>query len=237
MKWCVAAACFAAVSFCANAGDVSKTTIVGLLGGFEKAHDPHRGVRKLILKLQDTAGVDAESFSNHKPRQAMRYILQSLDANHDGKLDGTEKTNARVILFGQSLGGSRVVALARGLRKKGIPVLLTVQIDSVGLRDGRIPDNVRSAANFYQKEILTFRGEDEIRATDPAKTTILLNQRFFYPPLLPSYSKPESWARRKLGGAHAKLEADPILWAEVEMLIRGAMGESILFSGKKGIIE
>lgn len=228
MMWCVAAATLAAVSFVTQAGEPQKATVVGLLGGFEKSHDPNRGVRKLVLKLRDTPGIAAESFSNHRPRQTMHYILKSLDSNHDGKLDATEKSGARVILFGQSLGGARVVALARGLRKKGIPVLLTVQIDSVGIRDGRIPDNVRSAANFYQKEILTFRGEDEIRAADPSKTRILLNQRFFYPPLLPSYSKPESWARRKLGGAHAKLEADPILWAEVELLVRGALGASAL---------
>ena len=232
MKCRVAAACVSAVSLVvASAGEPpKKATVVGLLGGFEKAHDPNRGVRKLVLKLRDMPGVSAESFSNHRPGQIMKYILRSLDLNQDGKLDVTEKTSARVILFGQSLGGSRVVAVARGLRKKGIPVLLTVQIDSVGLRDGRIPDNVQSAANFYQKEILTFRGEDEIRAADPAKTRILVNQRFFYPPLLPSYWKPESWARRTLGGAHAKLEADPILWAEVELLVRGALGVSALLS-------
>jgi hypothetical protein len=237
MKWCVAVACLAAVPFVARAGEPKKATIVGLLGGFENSHDPNRGVRKLVLKLRDTPGIEAESFSNHRPRQTMRYILKSLDSNQDGKLDATEKANARVILFGQSLGGARVVAIARGLRKKGIPVLLTVQIDSVGIRDGRIPDNVRNAANFYQKEILTFRGEEEIRAIDPGKTRILLNQRFFYPPLLPSYAKPESWARRTLGGAHAKLEADPILWAEVELLVRGALGESALLDIKKGTIE
>ena len=43
--------------------------------------------------------------------------------------------------------------LARALEKDGIPVLLTVQVDSVaklGKNDTTIPANVAQAANFYQ---------------------------------------------------------------------------------------
>jgi hypothetical protein len=213
-------------SFCAQpqpSSAPSPPIVVGLLGGFERAHDPNRGVRKLVVRLLETPGIQAESFSNYRRRSATRYILRSLDRNRDGKLDREEKANARIVLYGQSLGGAQVVAIARDLDRRGIPVLLTVQIDSFGLRDSRIPPNVKAAANYYQKEILTFRGESEIRAVDPTKTKILANIRFHYPPFLPSYSRPESWARRKLGGAHAKLEADPVLWVGVEAMIRHAI--------------
>jgi hypothetical protein len=58
-----------------------------------------------------------------------------------------------------------VVRLARELGKNGVAVELTVQVESVSLgRDGRIPPNVPRAADFYQKERLTFRGEDYIQA-------------------------------------------------------------------------
>lgn len=199
--------------------------VIGLLGGFERWNDGNRGVRKLVLKLRETPGVHAESLANRNRRIALKYILRALDTNHNRKLDMQEKKHATIVLFGQSLGGAEVVALARDLKNRGIPVRLTVQIDSFGLRDSVIPPNVQAAANFYQRELLTFRGQDQIRPADPSKTKVVANVQFHYPPFLPSHSRPESWARRKFGGAHAKLEADPILWTQIEMLIRQTIAE------------
>lgn len=180
----------------------------------------------MVAKLGGTPGMDAGCFSNHKRRAALKYLLNKLDANADRKLDANERTNARIVIFGQSLGGAQTVALARDLRKRGIPVLLTVQVDSVGLRDSRIPENVRAAANFYQHELLTLRGEDTIVAADPSKTRILGNIQFHYPPFLPSHARPESRLRRWFGGGHARMEADPLLWAQVESIIRTEIARS-----------
>jgi pimeloyl-ACP methyl ester carboxylesterase len=199
--------------------------VIGFLGGFERWYDDNRGVRKLVLKLRQSTGVHAESLANRNRRTALKYILKALDRNGNRKLEPQEKERAHIVIFGQSLGGAQTVALARDLNRRNIPVLLTVQIDSFGLRDSVIPPNVHRAANFYQREILTFRGEDHIRAADPSKTSVLCNTQFRYPPFLPSYSRPESWPRRKLGGAHAKLEADPILWTQVETIVRQALSE------------
>ena len=167
--------------------------------------------------------MDAETFSNHDLRNALRHIKQHLDLDANGKLDEREKADALVILYGQSMGGGAVVKAARKLKKWGVPVRLTVQVDSFGLRDGRIPANVRNAANFYQREWLTVHGESEIRAEDPACTRIVANQRLYYPWFVPTLRQPESWVRRRFGGGHARMEADPIVWAEVEMLIRRAL--------------
>jgi pimeloyl-ACP methyl ester carboxylesterase len=205
-----------------NPGD---PIVIGMLGGFERWNDEHRGVRKLVLKLRDVPGAHAESFANRSRRLALKYILRALDTDRNRKLDVQEKQRANVVLFGQSLGGAQVVALARDLNRRGVPVQLTVQVDSFGLRDAVIPSNVRRAANYFQRELFTLWGVDEIRAADSSKTKILANVQFHYPPFLPSYSQPESWPRRKLGGAHAKLEADPILWAQVETMIRQAIAE------------
>ncbi len=205
--------------------DPNDAIVIGMLGGFEHWDDANRGVRKLALKLRETPGFHAESLANRNRRTALKYILKALDTNGNRKLEPAEKRRANIVLYGQSLGGAQIVALARDLNRRGIPVQLTVQIDSFGLRDSVIPPNVRKAANFYQREILTFRGEDKIHAADGSKTTILANVQFHYPPFLPSYSRPESWPRRKLGGAHAKLEADPILWAQIETMVRQAISE------------
>ena len=116
------------------------------------------------------------------------------------------------------MGGGATVKLASYLRSKGIPVLLTVQVDSFGAHDEVIPDNVRAAANFYQTHLFTIRGEDKIRAADPNRTRILGNFEYEYP-LWMVHTWPESWPRRIFGGAHARMEADPVLWARVEALI------------------
>jgi pimeloyl-ACP methyl ester carboxylesterase len=194
-----------------------QTLVLGFLGAWERWDDSNRSVRKLALSLRGK-GFAAESFGNHNLRTARKLVLQSLDRNRDKKVDPAEAAGARVILYGQSMGGAAAVKLARDLHKRGIPVLLTVQVDSWGLRDAVIPPNVRNAANYYQAELLSVRGENAIRAADPAKTRILGNFEKHYPLWLPNVTS-ESWARRTLGGAHAKMESDPVLWAEIETLI------------------
>ena len=83
----------------------------------------------------------------------MTSLFSLLDTNHDGVLSADEKSRARIILFGHSWGAAAAVMLARDLRREGIPVLLTVQVDSVAKmwqNDSIIPDNVAEAVNFYQ---------------------------------------------------------------------------------------
>src|SRR2546430_17003139 len=69
--------------------------------------------------------------------------------------------------------------LFRSLEKQRIPVLLTVQVDSVSRwwrNDSVIPANVEKAVNFYQSAGL-LKGRKEIRAADAAHTQILGNNR------------------------------------------------------------
>ena len=199
-------------------GDV---LVLGFLGGFERWDDSNRGVRQLMLRLREATGIHAESLANRHLKVADRLILRAFDRNGNGKLEPAERSAARLILVGQSLGGGAAVRLAQRLKNKGLPVLLTVQVDSFGLRDSVIPPNVRAAANFYQHEIFTIRGQTSIRAADPAETRVLGNFQMHYPLLLP-FPLAESWPRRVFGGAHAKMEADPFVWAQVEMLVRQA---------------
>jgi hypothetical protein len=197
------------------------TLILGFTGGLDRADDPERGVRRLALAMRAMGlpGVYAETFEHYRHREARRRVVAALDANGNRRVDGEERGRVKIILYGQSLGGGEVVRLARELGKNGVAVELTVQVDSVSLgRDGRIPPNVRRAVNFYQKERLTFRGEDYIQAEDAQRTEILGNFRFRYP-LLGLNPAPELSWRRVLGGGHARMEADPLLWAQIQALI------------------
>ena len=186
--------------------------VIGFLGGFEKWDDNNRSVRKVVLHLRELPGVHSESVSNHNLATALKFIERSARAH------------PRVVIFGQSMGGNATVELARALKARHIPVVLTVQVDSVGMRDGVIPENVRAAANYYQHDPLTIWGRAEIRAADPHSTRIIGNFGRQYPMFDSSYpGTGTSWARRHLGGGHARMEADTSLWAEVEQLIRQAL--------------
>ncbi|MBI2689235.1 MAG: hypothetical protein HYX27_23270 [Acidobacteria bacterium] len=193
---------------------------IGFLGALERWDDPHRSVRKLAVRLREQ-GWQAESFSHRNLNVAKKAVFQALDRNGNHRIDPNEAASAKIVIYGQSMGGAAAVKLAHYLRGKHVPVLLTVQVDSFGAHDQRIPDNVLTAANFFQRHWFSVRGEDHIRAADPTHTRILGNFEYEYP-LWMVHTWPESWPRRIFGGAHARMEADPVLWARVELLIQEA---------------
>ena len=194
--------------------------IVGFLGGRESWDNHKRGVRKLALKLRaaNLPGVHVETVENKKRRLALELIRNAFDRDRDGRLDERERASARVIVYGQSFGGAAVVKLARQLKEMGVPVLLTVQVDSVGRGDKVIPPNVRRAANLFQRDGLVIKGEREIRPEEPGKTAIIGNFKFDYGGRKIDLSE-VSWPERLFLAAHTKMDHDPEVWALVERII------------------
>ena len=93
-------------------------------------------------------------------RPLTRRSCSLLDGDHNGTLSDHEKSQAHIILFGHSWGASAVVLLARELDRVGVPVLLTVQVDSVAKpwqHDDVIPEQCRrrgellSAARLHSR--------------------------------------------------------------------------------------
>jgi hypothetical protein len=218
-----------------GAPNSSLPIVIGFVGGFI-SHDNavHGGVQLAErLRKEYPAQVHVEVFENHRGEQAHQQILRLLDADHDGKLSPEEKQSARIIIYGHSWGGSETVALARELQSDGIPVLLTIQVDSVskiGEDDSLIPANVEQAANFYQTNGY-LHGRPEIRAADPARTKILGNIRFDYA------SKPVrcngySWFARAFEKPHIEIECDPNVINRVESLIRSQLSALPLTASK-----
>jgi hypothetical protein len=101
-----------------------------------------------------------------------------------------------------------------------VPVLLTVQVDSVGRNDGLIPANVARAANLFQRNGRLIRGEPEICAEDPARTMIIGNFEFDYRDRKIDLSE-VSWLKKLFRTAHTRMDFDPAVWAKVEELIAG----------------
>ena len=197
--------------------------LVGFAGGFVRHNNPHHGPVQLAQRLrrEAPAGTYVEVFENRRRKKAFKTVMRLLDRNHDGNLSEEEKTQAHVILFGHSWGGSAVVLLARELDHAGVPVLLTVQVDSVAKpwqQDEVIPDNVAAAVNFYQSHGL-IHGRSEIKAEDGTKTHILGNYRFDYRQH-PVQCEATSWFDRTFTPSHMQSQCDPQIWNRVDDLVR-----------------
>jgi hypothetical protein len=140
---------------------------------------PHHPEVRLIQDLRQEYPNEAYFglFENRKVGVAYNTILKLLGTNEGDALSDDKKRRARIVLFGHSWGASAVVSLSRKLERAGIPVTLTIQIDSVAKpfqNDWLIPANVLEAVNFYQAHGL-IQGRRKIVPADPAHTTILGN--------------------------------------------------------------
>jgi hypothetical protein len=200
-----------------NEGDV---LIIGFMGGRESWNNNKRGVRKMALRLRAMGlpYTSVETVENKKRHRAIELIRNAFDRNRDGQLDERERAPARLVLYGQSFGGAAVVKLARQLHKMNVPVLLTLQVDSIGRGDKVIPPNVARAANLFQRNGLIIKGEREIRAEDPSRTTIIGNFKFDYSQKKIDLSE-VSWLKKLFRAAHTKMDHDPAVWEQVEKLI------------------
>lgn len=196
--------------------------LVGFVGGFVSHTNANHGPVKTAQRLHQNSpkGAFVEVFENRHRKAALTTILRLLDANQDGVLSEQEKSAAHIMLFGQSWGASAVVVLARELDRIGVPVMLTVQVDSVPKlwqNDKVIPDNVSAAINFYQPHGI-IHGSPEIKAADDAKTRILGNYRFDYRQN-PVRCEGYSWFYRHITPSHMQSECDPHIWMRVEDLM------------------
>jgi hypothetical protein len=211
--------------------------VIGFVGGFVRHDDRVHTEVQLIERLREgyASSVYLQMFENHRGKEAHQAVLRRLHANSDGALSQEERQNARIIIFGHSWGASETIELARQLEKDGIPVILTIQVDSVSKRgenDAVIPANVLQAVNFYQLDGL-LHGQPQIRAANPARTRILGNFRSGYK------TKPFScgqypWWDRLIMKPHIQIECDPAVWNQVESLIRSNLSlEARLPSGNE----
>jgi hypothetical protein len=204
-------------------GPLPPFIVVGFVGGFIR-HDNivHSEVQLAArLRKEYPAGVDVETFESYHGENARAKIHALLDTNHDGTLTPAEKQNAHIILYGHSWGASEAINVARELGTDGIPVLLTIQVDSISKiteNDGVIPANVAQAANFYQPDGFV-HGQSAIRAADPSRTKIIGNFRFDYK-TSPYTCNEYPWYDHIFVKAHTQIECDPNVWRQAEDLIR-----------------
>lgn len=203
-----------------------KRIVIGFVGGFVRHDEKHHPEVLMAARLRrlEGANIDAEVFDNLHRKKAFRKILRALDADHDGVVSAEEKEQARIIIYGHSWGASETVTLARELERQNIPVLLTIQMDSISKlweEDSVIPANVESAINFYQTWG-PIQGRRKIRAADPTRTKILGNLKMTYKEH-PVNCDQDPWFARLFAKTHMEIENDPRIWDQIFSLINADM--------------
>ncbi len=214
--WCAMGAAFAQVA-------VPPVIVIGFVGGRVRADNGIHLEVRMAEKLQKLHPRDAvvQVFANHQGDQAFKEVMRQVDANHDGQISREERAAARIVIYGHSWGASQTVTLAQQLDREKIPVLLTVQVDSVAksneIDSGEIPGNVAQAINFYQANGM-LHGRSVIRAMEPLKTKILGNIRFDYRAhKIDCHDFP--WFARTFMLPHIEIENDARVWDRIEAMI------------------
>ena len=207
-------------------GNAQPVIVIGIVGGWIRSDNQEDHIVMLAgqLNREYGPGVHAEIFENHHREQARERILALLDRNSNGALEDGEKRQARIVLYGESWGGCETVMLARELQQRGIPVLLTVQVDSVekmGENDEVTPANVAQAVNFYQPHGI-IHGRQAIHAEDASRTQVIGNFRFDYEKN-PVPVRGASWFAKTFLRPHVSIENDPAVWSRIETLIRSKL--------------
>ena len=199
-----------------------RVIVIGFVGGFARPDDQGHPEVQFAEYLRDhyRPDVHAEVFGNHDGKKALHEVLRLLDSDGKANPTPTEKEHAKIIIYGHSWGATETVVFARELAKQGIPVQLTIQMDSIGKfgRDNsRIPSNVANAINFYQSRG-PLQGLTEIVAADPAQTTIIGNLHMTYEGHRINCAN-YPWYARTLNKPHHEIENDPRVWDLAATLI------------------
>jgi len=197
------------------------TIIIGFVGGFVSPGDTKHPEVEFAAYLRDRyPTIHAEVFGNHHGRKALHQLVNFLDTNHDGVLSSLEKEQATVILYGHSWGATETAEFARELDRRGIPVALTIQVDTIGKpghKHSEIAPNVATAINFYQSRG-PLHGQPEIVATNPQRTKILGNFHMTYEGR-PINCDNYSWYSRTINKPHHEIENDFRVWDQIASLI------------------
>ncbi|MDE0004868.1 MAG: alpha/beta hydrolase, partial [Rhodospirillaceae bacterium] len=72
-------------------------------------------------------------------RETIRTLIEEID------------TQRCLVLIGHSYGGATVIEVAEELNAIPVSIALLVQIDSVGLNDDELPNNVERGVNYSQR--------------------------------------------------------------------------------------
>ena len=158
----IAAVCLLLLVAAPAAAEPGPVIIVGFTGGMEGRDSRVSGVVRIreavIRELDASPGVLALTYNNFHWREAVRDVLALARPPDLAESAGAEIAGATpplprpaIIVYGHSWGGASIGKFSRALRAAGVEIALAVYIDVFAVRNPRVPDNVRTAVNFYQR--------------------------------------------------------------------------------------
>jgi pimeloyl-ACP methyl ester carboxylesterase len=149
--------------------------VVAFVGGLGPASFPPTMATPILHKVRDLGYPDLcmKMVSSYWPWSATRWVHKEFAASRGA--NDTEDHLPKLIVFGYSLGAAHAIRFARAMQHEGIAIEELVTVDTKGPNDGIVPDNVRNAANFYERWLYPlfyplYYGKKNIRAEDPTKT-------------------------------------------------------------------
>jgi hypothetical protein len=218
------------VRFPAAGSTSGKVIIIGFVGGFVSQNDAkHPEVQFAAYLRRRYPLIDALVFGNHHGSKAIHEVVRMLDSDGNGVLSPDERRESTIIIYGHSWGASETVTFAHALGQMGIPVVLTIQIDSIakpGSTGVIIPANVASAINFYQTRG-PLHGLPKIVAADAKQTTILGNILMTYEDRSIDCAN-YTWYARVFNKPHHEIENDFRVWDRAASLIDSNLPEGTL---------
>jgi hypothetical protein len=149
----------------------------GFVGALETSDHKASGVVQIrdMLRGPGYTDVCSNSFLPYTPSAALDWILTYFPSRTVLLTPEDWRSAPKIILVGHSTGGWAVLSVARQLRRRGIPVELTVQVDSVGITDLTIPANVKASAIFHARDILLFLTTKRLKLEDGKQTRLVAN--------------------------------------------------------------
>jgi len=129
------------LTFSAVPAYADNITVV-LFTGLSASSDPMPGMDILNTKLIAafaSVGINSQVFGHTEQQAAFDFIKAH------------RQDSCCLVVIGHSFGGDAVIELATDfLNAAGITINLSIQIDSVGIGDEVLPDNVMRGINYFQ---------------------------------------------------------------------------------------
>lgn len=151
--------------------------VVGFTGGRQKPTNPSSGVVRLRQAVDaqyaDRPDLTTHAYNNRHWKHAADAVLTQVRASVGPP--------PLIVVYGHSLGGGSVTKFARELQRERVDVTLAIYVDTVSIRNPRVPGNVQFAVNLYQRNGLLrglpLRGKRVLVLEDAVRTEVLGNLR------------------------------------------------------------